>query len=56
VAYETREAMIPDRRAILPKNKGHITPPRQDRAQKFTTSPKKLSLKGKPEATNHTRR
>jgi len=48
--------MIPDSRAIPPKKKGHRTPPKQDRVQKFRTSPKKLSLNGNPEAINQTKR
>jgi len=56
VAYEIREAMIPERRAIPLKNKGQRTPPRQDRVQKFSTSPKKFNLKGNPEAINQIKR
>ena len=56
MAYETREAMTPDRRAIPPKKKGQAAPPREDRVQKFRISPKKLSLKGKPEAMNQMNR
>jgi len=56
VAYETREAMIPDSRTIPPKNKGQRPPPRQDKLQKFTTSPKKFNLRGNPEAINQTNR
>lgn len=56
MAYETREAMIPDSRAIPPKKKGQRPPPRQDRLQKFTTSPKKFNLRGNPEAINQINR
>jgi len=42
--------------AILPKNRGQRAPPRQDRLQKFSTSPKKFNLKGKPEAINQINR
>jgi len=56
VAYDTREAIIPERRAIPPKNRGHRTPPRQDKLQKFSTSPKKFNLRGKPEAMNQIKR
>lgn len=56
MAYEIREAIIPDSRAIPPKNKGQRLPPKQDRLQKFITSPKKFNLKGKPEAINQTKR
>jgi len=56
VAYEIREAMTPDSRAIPPKNKGQRAPPKQDRVQKFSTSPKKFNLKGNPEAINQIKR
>jgi len=56
VAYETKEAITPERRAIPPKNRGQRTPPKQARTQKLIASPKKLSLKGKPEAINQMKR
>lgn len=56
MAYDTREAITPDKKAIPPKNRGQAVPPRQERLQKLRTSPKKLSLKGKPEAMNQIKR
>jgi len=39
-----------------PKNKGQRYPPKEDRLQKFRTSPKKFNLRGKPEAMNQIKR
>lgn len=56
MAYETKEAIIPDRRAIPPNSRGQRIPPREDKLQKFRTSPKKFNLKGNPEAMNQMKR